>query len=352
MLIAAAMVAALLTASKVPAQNSSRATLLQSSKNMVVSNADGQRQFYLVNGQQTYTVHRHEGALSIGSDTFRTADIATIRFQTMERFAVDEESSELGLDSNVEAGLLAFRRSMNVGRWNTIVLPFSLSAEQVRDAFGDDVLVAQAVSVSEGDAATVEYAVVSADHDRDIVIEQGKPYLIRPTREPDIAEGSKTSVNYGNSRILGPVYLIDRVSVSKDDPKAVATTIIRSDSKNTNVRFYGTFTATSVTPDRRPIYMLNDEGRFGLTEEETPVNGFRTWVEVSKNNGELPLRFYINGIEEDLTLPTAIDATFMYSEQRRMNNGVFDLQGRRVAIGQQPTAKGVYIINGKKTIIR
>ena len=35
-----------------------------------------------------------------------------------------------------------------------------------------------------------------------------------------------------------------------------------------------------------------------------------------------------------------------------MSNEVYDLQGRRIANGQQPTAKGVYIINGKKMVIR
>ena len=35
-----------------------------------------------------------------------------------------------------------------------------------------------------------------------------------------------------------------------------------------------------------------------------------------------------------------------------MSNEVYDLQGRRIANGQQPTAKGVYIINGQKMVIR
>ena len=32
--------------------------------------------------------------------------------------------------------------------------------------------------------------------------------------------------------------------------------------------------------------------------------------------------------------------------------GVYDLQGRRMANGQKPTAKGIYIHNGKKVVIR
>ena len=83
---------------------------------MVVSTADGQRLFFIVNAQQRYTVHRLKDSLVIGRDTFSKADISSLRFQTIERFAVDEENTDLGLNSDVEAGLLAFRRSMNVGR--------------------------------------------------------------------------------------------------------------------------------------------------------------------------------------------------------------------------------------------
>ena len=45
---------------------------------------------------------------------------------------------------------------------------------------------------------------------------------------------------------------------------------------------------------------------------------------------------------------TAISAPLTNSEERIVNSEVYDLQGRRV---NTPT-KGVYIVNGKKTVIR
>ena len=168
--------------------------------------------------------------------------------------------------------------------------------------------------------------------------------------EPDVPEGATTTVAYGSSRIEGPVYLIDRVSIGKDTPTTVANTTVRSDSRNTYIHVCGTYSPTTVTPGRRPLYVLNDdEGRFGPVEEETPLNGFRSWIEVSRNKGELPMRFFINGIEEDLTLPTAIDTVLTDSEQGVMNHDVCDLQGRRVS-GQLKS--GIYIIEGRKVIIR
>jgi hypothetical protein len=40
------------------------------------------------------------------------------------------------------------------------------------------------------------------------------------------------------------------------------------------------------------------------------------------------------------------------SQQLNANSQYYDLQGRRIANGQKPTAKGIYIVNGQKTVIR
>ena len=133
-LVAAAVGLALLNVGRSMAQDTDRATLLQNSRNMVVSTDGGQRRFYLVNSQQHITVHRMKDSLAINRDTFLTAGVTSLRFTTPERFSLDEETREQSFDSDVEGGLLAFRRTMHTGQWNTLVLPFSLSARQVRDA--------------------------------------------------------------------------------------------------------------------------------------------------------------------------------------------------------------------------
>ena len=76
------------------------------------------------------------------------------------------------------------------------------------------------------------------------------------------------------------------------------------------------------------------------------MKGFRTWTEMVKNEYGLSPRFYINGIEEDLTLPTAIPtiAHSPFTVDR-----YYDLQGRYVGERLRP---GIYIFNGKKVIVR
>jgi hypothetical protein len=37
-------------------------------------------------------------------------------------------------------------------------------------------------------------------------------------------------------------------------------------------------------------------------------------------------------------------------KSEKYDNTIYDLQGRKIANGQQPTAKGLYIMNGKKVV--
>lgn len=99
-------------------------------------------------------------------------------------------------------------------------------------------------------------------------------------------------------------------------------------------------TAASTTTD--PIYVLSKP-----TGEEV---GFYKWaVGTTLPAGKIYLQLS-SDVRSFIALPgeeTGISATLMNNEQR-INNNVYDLQGRPVA---QPT-KGLYIVNGKKVIIK
>ena len=41
-----------------------------------------------------------------------------------------------------------------------------------------------------------------------------------------------------------------------------------------------------------------------------------------------------------------------FNESHELSGAIYDLQGRKIANGQKPTAKGLYIVNGKKVVIK
>ena len=66
------------------------------------------------------------------------------------------------------------------------------------------------------------------------------------------------------------------------------------------------------------------------------------------------MRFYINGIDEDLTL-TGIDHATLRGEDGTDDESVYDLSGRRLGSRQMldgRLSRGIYIVNGKKIMVR
>ena len=191
---------------------------------------------------------------------------------------------------------------------------------------------------------TVEFLTINLDTDN-VVLEANTHYLLKPTREPDIIEGGLTSVVYGSGKVAGPVYAIPNVTLLSNQSPRLQT--LRSNDKEVRIRVRGTYTSHNVSVTSSPRYLLDDEGVFCQIADATDQKGFRSLYEDASPNEKLPLRFYINGIGEDLT-SSIDDVQRSVFDVRRPTSSVHDLQGRRVTTPK----KGLYIINGKKVFIK
>lgn len=298
--------------------------VLQNARNLVITTTNNQNYYYLVSSEQSHFMQRGDGEVTIGRDNFQIDKIRGMRFRALQRFSLNEDSTTIGTDYAVDHGLLALRRSLNTNLWNTLVLPFSLTGEQVQQAFGSDAMLAYARGVSSGDMVTIEFVTIPIDTD-ETVIEANQQYLIKPTREPDIAKGQMTSVAYGSSRLSGPVYLIPNVSMSsgQHQPQSIK---MRTDDDQVRLRFSATFVQKEIDSGERDFYVLGDNGLYAVLNEPLTIKAFRTWLDVVRNDTSLPLRFYIDGINENITqgigiLPDGING-------QEDNSRYYDLQGR------------------------
>ena len=145
--------------------------------------------------------------------------------------------------------------------------------------------------------------------------------------------------------MAGPVYAIPNVTLQSNQSPRLQT--LRSNDTEVRVRVRGTYTSHNVGVTSSPRYMLNDEGQFYQIADATDQKGFRSLYEDASPNEKLPLRFYINGIGEDLTSAIHDVQRSTFDVQHSTSN-VHDLQGRRVTTPK----KGLYIINGKKVFIK
>lgn len=325
----------------------SRITTLQSARNLAIS--DGQKTSnHLLKSGESVVLRFKDGQLIAGSDTL-TPESVSLRLKSLPRFAMDEDSTAFNNKYGVDFGLLALRRSLNVGQWNSIVIPVSLTGSQLRDAFGEEAQLAAFTRVTDGTIPTVELESIDLQTD-EVVLTANQHYLLKPSREPDVAEGHQTSVVYGTAKVLGPVYAI--AGVSMESGQTAKYQSMRSDDRQTTIRIRGSYSSHEVSVVANPRYVLGDEGYFSQLTETITQKGFRSYVEDAGNEHPAYVRFYIDGVAEDVSDPTGISAALVNSKGVKSkgvkSDKMYDLQGRRVA---QP-ARGLYIVGGKKVIIK
>ena len=320
-----------------------RATTLQAARTFAVSTSDGQRTYYDVTAAQPLVIHLRNGQWEFPDKTLDKADISSMRTEVPQKFLLNEDSTAF-TPYLVDHGLLALRRSLQLDKWNTLALPVAITGRQLTDAFGKDMQLATFKDIIETETeAQVNFQTLSLDTD-ETVLEPGIHYLIRPTREPDIALGKTSSVNYGSARVPGPAWLIAGTNMAPGNKNPQLKTF-QSEEKTVRVRYSGSYYLRedqTVTD----YYLMNEEGNFVQTTGKADQKGFTSWLAIARNTNQLPIQFYIDGI----SLNGEISGISLNNRETINNYRYYDLQGRCI---QHTTLKhGIYIVNGKKVYVR
>ena len=321
-----------------------RVTALQGARTLVVTDGKGQRDYHQVTTANPLVIRLKDGQLAFPDKTVSISDVDNMRVEVPQKFMLNEDSTTF-TPYNVDHGLLALRRSLQVNKWNSLVVPVSLSGRQIIDAFGEGTLLAAYQDIIEGETeAQVNFHTISLDTDAE-VMEPNVHYLIRPTREPDIAIGKTSTVNYGTARVPGPAYLVADASMDAAN-KTPQYKTVQSDQKNVRLRLTGTYTLRDDKQKVPNVFYLNDEGNFAMQTDSVAIKAFSSWILQARNTNEIAINFYVDGISMtgDITGIAEKPQTSNLKSQT-----IYDLQGRRIAT---PQKRGIYIINGKKVFVR
>lgn len=225
----------------------------------------------------------------------------------------DEESS-LGTVASDCGNALVYRTGLGSG-WGTMVLPYSMTAEQLKDAFGDDVKVAN--------LSAVDGTVLKFDETTQAVT-GGVPFLISGVTKsgPFVAKG--------------------------------VTDMTTESSKNVGgIDFIGTYTNMGSTPFTTKDYFFvtnsNKLTRVSRDGMKMVLKGYRAYFHDSSAAGAKSFTVSIGDSEA-----TGIDDI----NGEEGNHDVYDLQGRKVASdlpwseAKRLLRQGVYIVNGKRMIVK
>ena len=230
--------------------------------------------------------------------------MGNISILSCEAIEIDEDAdydntlAVSGVDVSLKRTITA---SSDNKSFNTLVLPFDLTEAQIKAAFGDD---AQVYAYESGEGTSVKFSEATA-------ITANVPVLLTTS-----TASASTPYTFSNVDI-------------KAATKAVA--------EGTDIDFVGTYAAETSMDGK---YFISGSKIFLGTDQSQKMKGTRAYLEVKSGSGINALSLNIDG--EDITAIQGIDGTIT-------PKAIYNLQGQKVTT---PVKGGIYIIDGKKTLVK
>ncbi|WP_288576942.1 hypothetical protein, partial [uncultured Prevotella sp.] len=326
---------------------------------------------------------------------------------------LDEESTDLRYltlaTDEYKNSVLHLNRKLNDNMWNSLILPVDLTWGQMKRTFGDAVKVAKLEALTEN---SVQFVTVEPDSDEQVMVKAFEPYIVFPpyTQVKSAAytvEHFYTSEGEDNSSWLGTNY-----ESSSDDKNRLTKTVpadhyditmvsldrekLMQHVNTTNWESTTTFDATGGNHgtmvckgtmaktydkdenDKNKIINGRDDlngdyfmykGKLIQVPHGNKDNGgerysyglkaFRCWFELTGNTSaggttDKSVSLLIDGVEDSTTGIADIHGGTGCTSYKLGIDGVFNMNGQMVRRGSSLVGlpKGLYVVDGKKMIIR
>ena len=240
------------------------------------------------------------------------------------------------------------RRYFNLNKWESLILPCTLTGDQVKQTFGGD----QGVKLSVFDK--VEGTCVyfrAVDPDKEGIV-AGKPYIIKVGKDADIK--TKTDVYtfpWGNNttvKVNGPIYQVKGVVPPTFTDDVVTTE--ETTSGGYKVQFHGFYYDPGAAPAN--AYVVNNDNMYHLNSAWKNFVGTSWYVTITDAQGNpKTLSFSFDGDSST----TAIENVARQENAAAQADGfVYNLSGQRVCTRNNMSnlSSGIYIVAGKKFVVK
>lgn len=252
-----------------------------------------------------------------------------------EEFLVLDEDETLDDNRSLTKATMVFHRTFTTGKWNSLILPVDMNAEQVKAAFGADAKIARFNRLKD------KWIYFDTQAENNLHIEKNVPYIINPTKQPTAVNRTYNVGGENTKHINGLVYTV--TGIAYDDQTAK---LQQEDTEYTNgMTHYGSYENPTVVP--ADSYILHRSGDMIHTAVEHPsIKSYRTWLRETTPSGEtLQMR-----VEQNDGPSTGIK---VIEETAKNVNAVYNVSGMRMnSSNTDNLPKGVYIINNKKVVIK
>lgn len=254
-----------------------------------------------------------------------------------EEFLVLDEDETLDDKRNLTKATMVFHRTFTTGKWNSLILPVDMTADQVKAAFGAEAKIARFNRLKD---KWIYFSPVEPDADGNM-LKANIPYIINPTKQPTAVNRTYNVGGENTKHINGLVYTV--TGIAYNDQTA---TLKHEDTEYTNgMTHYGSYENPTCVP--ADSYILHRSGDMVHTAvEHKNIKSYRTWLRETTPSGEtLQMR-----VEQNDGPSTGIK---VIEETAKNANAVYNVSGMRMnSSNTNNLPKGVYIINNKKVVIK
>lgn len=254
---------------------------------------------------------------------------------------------ELVLDENIDLEKshdynncrMILRRTFNGGKWNSLVLPVSLTKEQFNEAFGSGAQLSEIDCVTnEGNNRIINFKTVQESDGT--YLKENTPYIIyidEAETEKHPADEQYESIEDGV--VQGPIYIVNSgVNYQMENDK---NTVIKVTSETTReLSYLGSY----VSDQRLPIdcYIFSN-GNLFHTSKEYEMKAYRCWIEYQTDDDTPLAKFSVNN--------TATGIDCITDNIENADSHIYNISGQKIE-NTDNLPEGIYIINGKKLIIK
>jgi hypothetical protein len=241
------------------------------------------------------------------------AVVAKIEYDTQLALnEVDDNTAKLEEWDGYEADV-TLTRTLVTGGWNTFAAPFNVEATwlaYLKSQFGMKVKQLTSTSIS-GETIYLNFEDAQT-------IEAGKPYLVKVTSDFDFSAQALPGIEVSKDPVPVTSTYIDFIPT-------LGKTTIGSEGDDAKTILFVAAGNLLKNPAAMPAYMKGFRAYFLLKDASTA-------------------RSFVLNIDGESTGITTTD----FTDSTDKAGAVYDLQGRKVNAAQ----KGVYIQNGKKTVVK
>lgn len=259
--------------------------------------------------------------------------------------AADNSSTIREWNGSVAEVTLQGRTLTKDGNWNTLCLPFSLTEEQIAASPLAGATIKTMDNTAGGTRLDRSNGTLTLKFNTVDAIEAGKPYIIKWDGD-------------GTNNIVNPTF--SGVTISSTTPTAV-------ESRDWNVTFVGQYSPFSIVNsgatgdnegNKNEILLMTKGNKIGYSQNPRTLHCFRCHFYVPTSSGEFTARNIevdfgegeTTSLSEELRVKSEECNATLRSLVEELTGSWYSLDGRKLE--GKPTAKGMYIVNGRKVIIK